>query len=389
MTDSSLKTTLNQSQHISVDSKNPPILGYNMHQIPIVFDNIVFSLQRAGGISVVWQELLSRFIKSGCNNLSFIEHPSDKGNVFRQKLDLSQGKILTPSLRWFTLERYCNPIIKSQDPFIFHSSYFRTCPNKNAINVTTVHDFTYDYFYKGKRRGAFLHLWQRNRAIRIADAVVCISENTKRDLLKFLPDVDSKKVHVIYNGVSEDYHVIDNEDASLKDYLLFVGERVAYKNGRWFAEAIKGTGYKVLFCGKPMTDEEKLFYDSTLGVKRYKVMSGLSNEELNKVYNSVKCLVYPSSYEGFGIPVLEAQRAGCPVIALNASSIPEVIGVTPLLMQELTKEELLGKLALLEDFEVRQHLVDAGLANAEKFSWDAAYEQYRALYEQLLNEYGQ
>ena len=389
MTGSSLKTTLNQSQHISVDSNNPPILGYNMHQIPIVFDNIVFSLQRAGGISVVWQELLSRFIKSGCNNLSFIEHPSDNGNVFRQKLDLSQGKILTPSLRWFTLERYCNPKIKSQEPFIFHSSYFRTCPNKNAINVTTVHDFTYDYFYKGKRRGAFLHLWQRNRAIRIADAVVCISENTKRDLLKFLPDVDSKKVHVIYNGVSEDYHVIDNEDASLKDYLLFVGERVAYKNGRWFAEAIKGTGYKVLFCGKPMTGEEKLFYDSTLGVERYKVMSGLSNEELNKVYNSVKCLVYPSSYEGFGIPVLEAQRAGCPVIALNASSIPEVIGVTPLLMQELTKEELLGKLALLEDFEVRQHLVDAGLANAEKFSWDAAYEQYRALYEQLLNEYGQ
>jgi len=360
-----------------------------MHQIPIVFDNIVFSLQRAGGISVVWQELLSRFIKSGCNNLSFIEHPSDNGNVFRQKLDLSQGKILTPSLRWFTLERYCNPKIKSQEPFIFHSSYFRTCPNMNAINVTTVHDFTYDYFYKGKRRGAFLHLWQRNRAIRIADAVVCISENTKRDLLKFLPDVDSKKVHVIYNGVSEDYHVIDNEDASLKDYLLFVGERVAYKNGRWFAEAIKDTGYKVLFCGKPMTDEEKLFYDSTLGVERYKVMSGLSNEELNKVYNSVKCLVYPSSYEGFGIPVLEAQRAGCPVIALNASSIPEVIGVTPLLMQELTKEELLGKLALLEDLEVRQHLVDAGLANAEKFSWDAAYEQYRALYEQLLNEYGQ
>ena len=389
MTGSSLKTTLNQSQHISVDSNNPPILGYNMHQIPIVFDNIVFSLQRAGGISVVWQELLSRFIKSGCNNLSFIEHPSDNGNVFRQKLDLSQGKILTPSLRWFTLERYCNPKIKSQEPFIFHSSYFRTCPNMNGINVTTVHDFTYDYFYKGKRRGAFLHLWQRNRAIRIADAVVCISENTKRDLLKFLPDVDSKKVHVIYNGVSEDYHVIDNKDASLKDYLLFVGERVAYKNGRWFAEAIKGTGYKVLFCGKPMTDEEKLFYDSTLGVERYKVMSGLSNEELNKVYNSVKCLVYPSSYEGFGIPVLEAQRAGCPVIALNASSIPEVIGVTPLLMQELTKEELLGKLALLEDLEVRQHLVDAGLANAEKFSWDAAYEQYRALYEQLFNEYGQ
>lgn len=354
----------------------------------VVFDNIVFSLQRAGGISVVWQELLSRFIKMGCDNLSFIEHPTDTDNVFRKKLDLSKGYIIHPSIRWFTLERYCNPKIKSQDSFIFHSSYFRTCPSKNAINVTTVHDFTYDYFYKGKRRGAFLHLWQRNRAIINADVVVCISENTKRDLLKFLPDVDENKVNVIYNGVSEDYQVIESKDASLKDYLLFVGERVAYKNGHWFAEAIKDTDYKVLFCGKPMTDEEKLFYNSTLGEVRYKVMSGLTNEELNRVYNSVKCLVYPSSYEGFGIPVLEAQRAGCPVIALNASSIPEVIGETPLLMQKLNKEELIGKLALLEDSGVRQHVVEAGLENAKKFSWDAAYEQYRALYEQLLNGNG-
>ena len=354
----------------------------------IVFDNIVFSLQRAGGISVVWQELLSRFIKAGCYNLSFIEHPTDANNVFRQKLDLSKGVIIPPSLRWFTLERYCNPRVKSQEHFIFHSSYFRTCPSKNAITVTTVHDFTYDYFYKGKRRGAFLHLWQRNRAIRNAGVVVCISENTKRDLLKFLPDVDENKVNVIYNGVSEDYKVIESKDASLKDYLLFVGERVAYKNGHWFAEAIKDTDYKVLFCGKPMTGEEKLFYNSTLGEVRYKVMSGLTNEELNRVYNSVKCLVYPSSYEGFGIPVLEAQRAGCPVIALNASSIPEVIGETPLLMQKLNKEELLGKLALLEDSGARQHVVEAGLENAKKFSWDAAYEQYRTLYEQLLNGYG-
>lgn len=354
----------------------------------IVFDNIVFSLQRAGGISVVWQELLSRFIKEGKDELSFIEHPADMENVFRQKLDLKSGTIIQVNPRWFTVERYHNPRIRSNEPFVFHSSYFRTCPSKNAVNVTTVHDFTYDYFYKGKRRGAFLHLWQRNRAIRNADAVVCISENTKRDLLNFLPDVDENKVHVIYNGVSEDYHVIERKDASLKDYLLFVGERVAYKNGRWFAEAIKETNYKVLFCGKTMTDEEKLFYDSTLGVGRYEVMSGLSNEELNRVYNSVRCLVYPSSYEGFGIPILEAQRAGCPVIALNASSIPEVIGKTPLLMQKLSKEALLEKLALLDDDEMRQQVVGAGLENAKKFSWNAAYEQYRTLYEQLLNGYG-
>lgn len=357
-----------------------------MYPIPIIFDNIVFSLQKAGGISVVWQELLSRFIKDGKDSLTFVVHPSDNENVFRRKLDLSTGTILGPACRWFTLDRYCNPHIKSDKPYIFHSSYFRTCPSKNAINVTTVHDFTYDYFYKGKRRGAFLHLWQRNKAIRKADAVVCISENTKRDLLKFLPDVDENKVHVIYNGVSEDYHVIDDKREEVKEYLLFIGERVAYKNGRWFAEVVKETGYKVLFCGKPMTKEEKTYYDNVLGADRYQVMSGLTNKELNKVYNSVKCLVYPSSYEGFGIPVLEAQKAGCPVIALNASSIPEVIGETPLLMSELTKEELLEKLSLLDKDDVREEVIENGLKNAARFTWDRAYEQYRALYEQLLME---
>lgn len=354
----------------------------------IVFDNIVFSLQRAGGISVVWQEILSRFIKSGRDNLSFIEHPTDLANVFRKRIDLSAGTVIQANPRWFAVERYINPRIKSDEHFVFHSSYFRTCPSKNAINVTTVHDFTYDYFYKGKRRGAFLHLWQRNRAIRNADAIVCISENTKRDLLRLLPDVEEDRVRVIYNGVSDDYHVIENKDDSLNVYLLFVGERVAYKNGRWFADVIKDLDYKVLFCGKPMTEDEKQFYDNTLGPDRYKVMSGLSNDELNRVYNSVKCLVYPSSYEGFGIPVLEAQRAGCPVIALNTSSIPEIIGETPLLMKELTKEELLSKLKLLEDKSMRNQVIEDGLGNARRFTWDNAYQQYRALYQELLDNYG-
>ena len=337
---------------------------------------------------MVWQELLSRFINAGSDHLTFIEHPNDEENVFRKKLDLSSGRIIAPAFSLFAIERYCNPRVQSKIPFIFHSSYFRTCPSKNAINITTVHDFTYDYFYKGKRRGAFLHLWQRNRAIRNSDAIVCISQNTKRDLLKFLPDIDEGKVYVIYNGVSDDYHVLDNKIEDLKNDLLFIGERVAYKNACWFAEAIKDTGYNVVFCGKPMTEEEKLFYDNTLGANRYRVMTGLTNKDLNRVYNSVKCLVYPSSYEGFGIPVIEAQRAGCPVIALNASSIPEVIGETPLLMQELSNEELLGKIALLDNKELRQHVVKDGLDNAKRFSWDASYNQYRALYEQRLNGYG-
>lgn len=352
----------------------------------VVFDNIVFSLQRRGGISVVWKELVSRFIQNEKDNLSFIEYETNKRNMFHEQLAISVPSIDLRHPLLFVVERYRDVKVKESEPFIFHSSYFRLCNNKNAINVTTVHDFTYEFAYKGKRRGAFLHIWQQNRAIRKADAVVCISESTKRDLLKYLPDVPAEKLHVIYNAASREYHILPKAEIcdEIKDCLLFVGGRDDYKNGRWFAECIKDTNYKVLFCGGPMSEEEKNYYDATLGPERYEVKVGLSNEELNKYYNSVKCLVYPSSYEGFGLPVLEAQQAGCPVIAFNTSSIPEVIGETPLLMKELTKEELLDKIALLDNVSLRTDIIARGIENAKRFSWDKMYEEYMHLYMSLL-----
>ena len=352
----------------------------------IVFDNIIFSLQKAGGISVVWKELISRFIESNKDDILFIEHDSDLENYFRKQIIIPDDKIILAKNRFLQIERYINPRVKRSDPFIFHSSYFRTCPSKNAINVTTVHDFTYDYFFKGKRRGAFVHLWQRNNALRNSAAIICISENTKKDLLKLVPEIDPHKVYVIYNGVSEDYHQTDDKIVDYSDYLLYVGGRISYKNARWFAEAIKDTNHKLLFCGAPMTSDERAYYDSMLGTERYLELAHPTNEELNRIYNSVKCLVYPSSYEGFGIPVLEAQRAGCPVIALNTSSIPEVIGETPLLMKELTKEELMSKISLLDNEETRGKVIDMGLENAKRFTWDNTYVQYRRLYERLLSD---
>lgn len=352
----------------------------------IVFDNIVYTLQRGGGISVVWKEITSRFLQNRLDKLTFVEYEKNRENMFHEEMAIPAEDVEMRCPFIFVLDRYSDVRLKYNNPFIFHSSYFRLCNNNNAINVTTVHDFTYDIFYKGKRRGAFLHMWQRNRAIRKSDAVVCISESTKRDLIKYLPDVPVEKLHVIYNAASDEYKVVEDRIPGLTECLLFVGGRNAYKNGKWFAECIKDQNYKVIFCGSAMSDEEKAYYDSVLGPERYEVKVGLSNKELNRYYNSVRCLVYPSSYEGFGIPVLEAQRAGCPVIALNTSSIPEIIGETPLLMRELTKEELLSKLEILKDNNERAEIIKNGIENAKRFSWDLAYKQYRELYEALLNE---
>lgn len=353
----------------------------------IVFDNIVYSLQYSGGISVVWQELTSRFLLYNKVKVSFLEYSYDRENIFRKQIDIPEKCIDKRCSRWLTLNRYANPRVKCDKTFIFHSSYFRTCNNPNAINITTVHDFTYEYYRKGFPRK--LHCWQKYRAIRHSAAIVCISENTKRDLLKFLPDIDERKIHVIYNGVSEDYFVTENQDnISLPfpsgSFVVFVGSRATYKNFGLVVRALAKTSLSLLIVGSKLSEKEEVFVSKYIPKSRYRSVGFLRNEELNVVYNCAAALVYPSSYEGFGIPVLEAQRAGCPVIAYNASSIPEVIGDTPLLMNELSEQELLSKLEMLKDERLMSEVIHEGLENSKRFSWDKMFQDYMTLYESLL-----
>lgn len=346
----------------------------------VVLDNIVFALQRAGGISAVWQNLILGLLNENDIDKTFLEYPNI--NIFRRLVDIPNDNMLSDDLGFHNFKRYVNPRLSKKDkPFIFHSSYYRTCRNKLAKNITTVHDFTYDYSSKGFRK--LVHCTQRNGAILNSDVVVCISENTKRDLLKFVPKAKDKDIRVIYNGVSEDYRPLTKKQNEWEDYVLFVGARQGYKNFEFAVQVLKDTPYKLLICGSQLTENEQKLVNKILGQNRYAVKVHPSNKELNELYNSVKCFLYPSSYEGFGIPVLEAQRAGCPVIALNTSSIPEVIGDKSLLMNGLTKREFQNKLRTIDSKTARSELIAAGLENAANFSWDKMKREYIELYRSM------
>jgi len=356
----------------------------------IIFDNIVFSRQRAGGISVVWFELLERILRDNKFSPYFVEYGTIENNIFRKRLSIPENKIITKSNFLLNLRRYFNPGVSSRERFIFHSSYYRISNNPKALNITTVHDFTYDLFMHGL--GKQLHIIQKYNAIRKSDAIICISENTKRDLLKFVKGVDPGKIFVVYNGVSNEYFPLNPEsDLTLpferRSYLIYIGSRASYKNFNLAVQTVSLTKYNLLVIGGGSLKKSEIrLMDRSLGKERYCHYVGLDNTYLNVLYNFSFALLYPSTYEGFGIPVIEAQSAGCPVISYNCASIREIVGDTMLTFNELNVDAILEKIYLIENEDVRNKEVSMGLVNAKRFSWDKTYRKVADIYELLMKQ---
>jgi mannosyltransferase len=136
--------------------------------------------------------------------------------------------------------------------------------------------------------------------------------------------------------------------------------------------------------GNLTTNEKKRLYQA-IG-DNYKHYQGVSNYELNLLYNNAYCLVYPSAYEGFGIPVIEAQSAGCPVIASNKSSLPEILGDSAILLEEVTSQHIYKSLNELENLDVRNSLISKGVKNSEKYSWNIMSQKYLDVYMQIWKD---
>ena len=350
----------------------------------IVYDNIIFASQKfGGGISVVWGELLKRALQDGLD-LSFVEF-EPVSNPIRKGLSIpdSMRRTIPASLR--KAFKYLPVRVVGKQPFIFHSSFFRTCWNPHAINVTTVHDFTNEFFQTGP--GPQKERIIKRKAILRSDYIICISENTRRDFFRFFPAFPSDRVRVIYNGVSEDFHPLDDCGPlpfAKGSYLLFVGARDGYKHFDIVPEVLRRSGLNLVYTGSPLSDEELgLLGDMK---DRCRAAGHVSVEDLNRLYNGAFALLYPSAYEGFGLPVIEAQRAGCPVIACNASSIPEIIGDRALMMNEPSAEAALEKIEILKNDRERERIIQAGLENARRFSWDKMYQEVLDLYGQAISD---
>lgn len=350
----------------------------------IVFDNIIFALQSCGGISVVWSHLLQHILPKG-DEIAAIEYEGGLENFSRRELGMENVNIHTKSSRLLPLRRFIDlrpANIGAQDePYIFHSSYYRLCRDPKAVCITTVHDFAY-YLHVSNPLLRFIHCRQQSRAIRKADYVVCISESTRAELFRILPDFPEEKVRVICNGVSEVFRPL--EGVTREDFALYVGNRDRYKNFDALMEPLGKLGKRLVIVGPELTESE------LENLRRHRVnyehRGVITDEDLNLLYNRADCLIYPSMYEGFGLPVVEAQKAGCPVIATNTSSLPEVIGDPKMLMSELSFQQLEERLEWLKNPDIREEIVRKGIESAGRFSWEKMAEDYYSLYREALTK---
>ncbi|MFG6554312.1 glycosyltransferase family 4 protein [Sulfitobacter sp. 1A16808] len=337
----------------------------------IELDGIIFNLQKQGGISVYFSELVKYL---ACNNELYALSIFGSASGYM----LKGGNVVRYPERPF--ERFRKAPCSNSG--IFHSSYYRIPElTKDTSSVVTVHDFVYERRVGGIRRA--VHTIQKHRAIREASAIICVSNSTAADLKYFLPDVTAP-VHVIHNGVSEEFYRLDNKMfEQARPYILYVGNRSGYKN---FDQAVRALDILPsefqLFCvgGGAFSKRELASYSSQT-MSRIFHLGNVSNGQLNKLYNEAVCLLYPSKYEGFGIPVIEAMRSGCPVVSIDCKAVLEAGGDALVVADD---EPAAIAAAVERCFQGdRKAIIDAGQRRAAKFSWSSTHcrtvEVYRNL----------
>lgn len=350
----------------------------------IVFDSLVFALHRYGGVTTYWNEFIERF-KREKFDLLILTVPWNR-YLNTEFVELAKTQVNHIPERGWPLQLLRNTpprIIGNHEKFIFHSTYLRVSNHKNAVNVVTIHDFTHQYFVKGFKQR--LNYFQKKRAIRDSHGIVCISENTRKDLFEFFPEAKTKVVKVIYNGCSQVYldPIPGERPANIPTpYILFVGARGGYKNFEFAINVLKNSAYHLVVAGSQFTEQEGELLEPFKN--RISLFNNVSDEKLKTLYQHAHAFLYPSLYEGFGIPLLESMNCKCPVIAFKNSCIPEIMGDSPLLLQNNDLAATLHVLLKLESPQYRELVITTQNEQVRKFSWSRAFSEMKEFYKELM-----
>jgi len=352
----------------------------------VVLDNIIFSLQRAGGISGAWAKIVEQLLSRSDLSLCFVERHDALANLHRQALDIPSELILPQRPVPLALDRYLPVRVAFAEPFIFHSSYYRLCGSASATNVITLHDFIYEQAGCHSFLARMVHSHQKGKAIRGAQGIVTVSNATLRSLNSLYNlRGDGVLLKKIGNPVVCKPHCSVPPQSVHKDYVLYVGGRAAYKNFHLAARSAVMAGRPLVVAGAGLTRSETLFL-TKLKVD-YRVVAYPSESVLSGLYSEAFCLVYPSSFEGFGIPVIEAQAHGCPVIIGPCDACRQTAGRAALVSERFCSAAFAECIKELDVPGKREQLSILGIENVARFDALRLADDHVWFYSALVDKF--
>ena len=368
----------------------------------ILLDPEIFQLQRYGGISRYYTELftvlkLNKNIKViipfySTNNIYF--NQSNLVNLRQKAYNLYLRFLIKFKIRYKENSSKRNLLFfnkslakKNYDLFVptFYNPSFLEI-NPNTPFVLTVYDMIHELFPEYFIEDTHNVVANKKILIERASRIIAVSENTKKDILKIYPHIDSHKIHVVYHASS----LKKNEALSVSipdEYILFVGNRVGYKNFQFLIDATSqmlrlNSKLHIVCAGGGSFNNSEIEHINKLDLANQIIQIDFREEELSHFYINAKCFVFPSLYEGFGIPILEAMRCGCPVVLSKMSSFPEVAGDAGVYFEQNDSIDLKNKIEkIIDNPEIRKDYIQRGYQQAEKFSWEKAAKECLQVYE--------
>lgn len=348
----------------------------------IVFNAMILN-DRPTGLGVYCKNILSRIDIDKLSNILYIDSYEGRVDTTKDvvlKIDGS-SKIKSILNRNLFMKKW----ISKQENIVHYSPTQHGVSNKNIKQIITVHDLMPLYFPEGRIHQFLYYKLFLKRIIRNSDLVITVSNNTKKDLIKEYK-IKEDKVKVVYNGFDKP-EVLDKEESknivkdkfSVNDYILMIGIHYAYKNLHSVIEAydlIKDEIDKpIVIVGNDDCKYGKQLKElvKSKGLEdRVLFLGYVSNEDKNRLYQAAKLFIYPSKYEGFGLPVLEAMANNTLVACSNTSSLPEVVGDAAVMFNPNSIEDIRNSIKQVYSLTMDEYskFIEKGNIQISKFSWD-------------------
>jgi glycosyltransferase involved in cell wall biosynthesis len=363
----------------------------------LLYDKQIFRLQKYGGISRYFSEIIhaiSDYEKVDVlpkNYFSDNEHlKKTQKNALSTIYNYKNFKGKNRLIEYLNKrdDKHLSKIIKQGQYDIFHPTYNQTdflnfIPNDKPF-VLTVHDMIHELYHEPNFTDFFNDKLNKSILIPKATRIIAVSENTKNDILKFYPSIDPQKISVIHHGYSFSSCKKLEKRVVEKKYVLYVGGRAFYKNFKWLISNISSflvnENIQLVCAGGGCFNTEELQLIKTNNLDNNVLYTCIKNDEhLRNLYNHAHCFVFPSLYEGFGIPILEAFSNNCPVILSNSSCFPEIARDAALFFDD--QESLLKQLlAISNSSELRNDLIFSGNKVLKNYTWEKSIKKHLELY---------